>query len=479
MQKKFIQNLVFLLFLNILVKPFWLLAIDRGVQNAVGHEEYGLYFALFNFTFLFQILLDFGINSFNNRNIAQYPILISKYFSSIISLKILLVLLYLLFIVTLGLILGYTERSFKLMLFLAFNMVLASYISYLRSNISALHHFKTDSIFSVMDKALMIFLCGIALWTDVLGTDFRIEWFIYIQSISYFITAFLAFIFVHSKAGFFRFRFNFLFFRLIIKNSYPFALLSIFIAVYTRIDGVMIERMLADGKNEAGIYASGYRILDAFNMIAFLFGTLLLPIFSRMIKNREDVVPLVKTSFSLFLYPAFIIVVACFCFRHEIMNVLYHVTGDYNARIFGFLMLNFLSMGSVYIFGALLTANNSLRFLNIISCAGMISNIFLNYLLIPKYHAYGAVLATLITQSVISLLQILKSLKLFHISFSFNHVFKAGLFAIIILILFSFFMTFEQNWVLNMFIPAVLGFLIVFVFKLVNIKDLIRFLLPG
>ena len=72
MQKKFITNLAFLLFLNILIKPFWLLGIDRSVQNATGADVYGAYYALFNFSFLFNILLDMGITNFNNRNMQNY-----------------------------------------------------------------------------------------------------------------------------------------------------------------------------------------------------------------------------------------------------------------------------------------------------------------------------------------------------------------------------------------------------------------------
>ncbi len=36
MQKKFITNLALLLLLNLLIRPFWILGIDRAVQNAVS-----------------------------------------------------------------------------------------------------------------------------------------------------------------------------------------------------------------------------------------------------------------------------------------------------------------------------------------------------------------------------------------------------------------------------------------------------------
>ena len=90
MQKTFIKNLALLLALNLLIKPFWVFGIEREVQEVVKTENYGLYFALFNFSFLLNILLDFGITNFNNKNIAQNNHLITKHFSSILVLKLML-----------------------------------------------------------------------------------------------------------------------------------------------------------------------------------------------------------------------------------------------------------------------------------------------------------------------------------------------------------------------------------------------------
>ena len=93
MKKFFVTNLFFLLALNILIKSFWILGIDRSVQNAVSAQDYGVYYALFNFTYLFNIILDFGIVNYNNRMIARHTNLLSKYFARIIPLKIILSLI--------------------------------------------------------------------------------------------------------------------------------------------------------------------------------------------------------------------------------------------------------------------------------------------------------------------------------------------------------------------------------------------------
>ena len=91
MKRKFIWNLLLVVVLNILIKPFYILGVDAEVINRVGASVYGNYFALINFSFLLNIILDLGITNFNVKNIAQHHHLLDKHFSGIITLRFLLV----------------------------------------------------------------------------------------------------------------------------------------------------------------------------------------------------------------------------------------------------------------------------------------------------------------------------------------------------------------------------------------------------
>src|SRR5205823_5367300 len=101
-------NLAFLLTINLLIKPFWILGIDRAVQNTVSAQHYGTYSALFNFSFLFNILLDLGITNYNNFNIARHSHLLQKHVSGIIVLRLLLSLGFFIISFTTGWILAYS-----------------------------------------------------------------------------------------------------------------------------------------------------------------------------------------------------------------------------------------------------------------------------------------------------------------------------------------------------------------------------------
>jgi O-antigen/teichoic acid export membrane protein len=255
-KRKFITNLILVIFLNLLVKPFWIFGIDRTVQNVVGADQYGFYFSLLSFSLLLNILLDIGITNFNNRTIAQEPHLLREYFSRIIVLKFLLAVFYMIVCLAVGLVIGYTSVQFRMLIFLIINQFLASFLLYLRSNISGLQFFRTDSLISVLDRTIVIIICGALLWGNITDTQFRIEWFVYAQTAAYLITVVVAFLIVLSKTEFLRPKPDLKYFTSILKKSYPFALLILLMSFYNRIDSVMLERILINGKTEAGIYAS-------------------------------------------------------------------------------------------------------------------------------------------------------------------------------------------------------------------------------
>ena len=103
-RKSFLGNLLLLVGLNLLIKPFWIFGIEVSVQNLVGTEAYGLYFTLFNLTFIFNMLLDMGTTSFNNRSIARDREALQHYFPRILTLRLLLGGLYALVMLGAGLL---------------------------------------------------------------------------------------------------------------------------------------------------------------------------------------------------------------------------------------------------------------------------------------------------------------------------------------------------------------------------------------
>lgn len=415
MQQKFLGNLIFLLAVNLLVKPFYVLGIDRAVQNEVGAEAYGSYFALFNLSLILNILLDLGITNYNNRNISQHGHLLGKYFTRIVALRLVLAVGYAVICLGVGLVFGYDAKQLGMLALLCLNQFLLAGVLFLRSNVAGLQLFRTDSILSILDRTLLIAGCGALLWGGIVSGPFRIEWFVWMQTAALSITLATALTVVLSKGGSFNFRWDTSLFRSVLRGSLPFALLILLMSVYGRIDSVMLERILPDGDLQAGIYAQAFRLLDAANMIGYLFAGLLLPMFSRMLKQREDIRPLARLGAKLLLLPTLALALASFFHGKEIMESLYDSHAQASGQVLGLLMFSFIPMAGTYVFGTLLTANGSLRQLNIIAIGGVVSSIGLNLLLIPTMGPAGAATACLITQSITFLLQMALAVRMFSI----------------------------------------------------------------
>ncbi len=486
MQKKFLKNLLLLIFLNLLVKPLWIFGIDRQVQNLVGPEEYGLYFTILNFSFLFFIFLDLGITNFNNRNIAQNNQLLSKHLAGIGTMKMLLGFVYALVIFVVAWFNKYDGRAFYLLAWIGFNQFLLSFILYLRSNLNGLLLFKTDSIISILDRLLMIFICGFLLWTGWFDATFSIEWFVYGQTAAYVVTMLIALTAVLNKAGKLRFNWNLPFFIMIIKKSLPFASLVLLMSFYNRIDPVLIQRILGGdlGYQQAGVYSQAFRLLDAGQNFAYLFAVLLLPLFAKMIANNQNVEHLVKLSFSMLVAGTLIIAVSMSTYSYEIMQLMYQQMADetvhhyglrieQSAIIFSVLMFSFVAISSNYVFGTLLTANNNMKLLNLVALGGVVINMGLNFYLIPIFQSVGSAYAGMSAQVFTAIFQLVLAWRLFGFRLNYSLIIR-----FLVLTLFlggsAFFVknNMDISWKMGLLLLLTGGMTASFVLRLLNLREL-------
>jgi O-antigen/teichoic acid export membrane protein len=475
MKKFFITNLIFLLTLNILIKSFWILGIDRGVQNALPASEYGVYYALFNFTMLFNILLDCGITNFNNRIIAQNSILLKQYFSKIIPIKIMLSVAYIIIVFIVATISGYNSYDCYLLFWLCLIQIFSSIISYLRSNISALMLFKTDSVISVLDKALMIIICSFLLWGNVLKGKFKIEYFIYAQVVSLFLTLLVALCICLIKTGFIRIKWNWQFIAVIFKYGFPYALLALLMSFYNKMDSVMLERILPDNGVASGIYASGFRLIDAVNVVSYLFSVILLPLFAKMIKEKQKINDILKISSHIIILVTVSFVIISVLYSNELMALLYNKHIVESARVYRILSFCFIPISLTYIFGTLLTANGSLKKLNIVAALGMILNIGCNLILIPKFKEVGSAYTSVIAQSITAILQVIIALKIFKIRFSLKYALKLSSFVVCLVLIGVLIHIISINWISKIIISLCLFVISSFIFNIFNIKEIVSY----
>ena len=472
MNRKFIVNIAFLVLLNLLIKPFWFLGIEVSVQNRLSNETYGLFFSLLSFSMIFNFLLDFGITNFNNREIARHNHLLSKYFSNIVGIKLFLGLVYAVLCIAGSMFMGYGWLEISLLLVLIFNQFLSSFILYLRSNINGLLMFVADSVLSVLDKVLMIVFLSVLLWTNIADGAFKVQWFVYSQTAAYLVTAAVAFILVSRKCTFVSVTFNLKYLIVVVRKSLPFSILVLLMMLYNRVEPVLLVKLLPDGNAQAGIYAQGFRILEVFSNFAYLFPVLLLPLFSKMLKNRENINELVSLSSSLMLLPFLSIAVSCSVFGAQIMEMLYHEPEA--GALFSVLIFGIVGISITYLYGTLLTANGNLKYLNIMAATTVAMNITLNLILIPRFKAQGAAWASLITQSLSALVQMLLAYHILKLKWASSRIFKIILWFLLMAVGVYLIKQNVRNWFIGFIGIPMLGIFLLMATQLLKIKELIN-----
>ena len=491
MQNRFIKNIIFLLFLNLLVKPFWILGIDREVQNLLGDASYGTYQALFNFSYLFYILLDLGITNFNSRNIAQDPKNLSKHFGGLTEIKLLLGLLYAVVIFVVGYFCGYNEGlKLKLLFWCGLNQILLSFILFLRSNIQGLLLFKHDSILSVFDRVLAIVIMCLVLWSGWFPREkFNVIWYLQGQTVAYIVTLVFALTIVLRHAEHLSFKLNFQFFKEILRQSLPFAVLVLLMSVYSRIEPVLLERLLDDNGVQAGFYSRAYRLFDAGNNISNLFAIMLLPMFAATLTKKLELNNLVKTSFNVIVAMAGIVMIMCVFYRHEIMHLMYNpeeaeteaaylLRIDQYAKVFPLLMGSFFCLSTTYVFGTLLTANGSLKQLNLVAAAGVVINILLNLIVIPRFKAVGAACTSLSVQAVTAFLQYLLAKHILKLEIDGRYWIHILVFLVTVVVVTYLVKQLNFNWMIGFVIAFAINCGAIFFTRLLSLKEIVSLILP-
>lgn len=470
MNREFLINLLFLIGINLIIKPFYVFGIDLQVQNTVGKEAYGLYFALFNFSYIFQIFSDLGLQQYNNRNIAQHNYLLDKYFSSILTLKLGLGLVFFLLSFMTALLLGYEWEAMYLLVFLLFNQLFITFTFFFRSNISGLQHYRVDSLLSISDKLMMIIGCIPFLYFPL--WQMTIQKFVYLQTASFGLTSLIGYIltrrYLSRKINF---NWNPPLFRAILKQSLPFASVVLLMSLYTRIDAVMIERLLPNrGDAEVGVYAAGYRLLDAVNMIGFLFAGLLLPMFAKMLKGKENIVPLLSLSGRIMLVITISFSIAVCFHATDITALMYTDNSIYMTEVMILLILGFNAIGVIHIAGTLLTANGNLKQMNFVFVLGVIVNIVTNYFLVQYYGAWGAAITTIISQSFVAIIEMVLVRQFFQVEFRVHFLTQLIFFLAIVYSINIILLQVEIIWYLQFILAGLGSLLAAFLTKMLSVK---------
>lgn len=424
MKQNFLGNIFLMILANLLIKPIWILGIDRNIQLTVGDSNYGQYTALLNLSMVFSIMLDFGLTNFNNREVAKDTAKAAVFFGNIITVKFILFFIYSLILGIVAVSMGYASDALWLLFYIIIMQFCNSVLQFLRSNISAHHHFKADAFISILDKTLMIICFGILLLNSRWHAFITIKNFVFVQIVCYLVSIFTAYIL--NKKYFSKSTFQISVNEMwhIFKQSLPLAILVLLMTLYTRSDMFILERLANDGAEASGKYQKCYRLLDAFNMIGFMFAGMLLPMFSRLLSQQKSIGSLLKMSTNILLPSALAIsFFSCFyCF--DMMQLFYKSTSINLAIAFAITMASFPALCIMNIYSTALSAGVYLKQLIIVAGIAAILSIGFNCYTSKEWGYVAAPIIALGVQTLVASSYIFLCIKKFNLKFKWNFIFK-------------------------------------------------------
>ncbi len=432
MRAAFVKNLLWLQLLNWLVKPLWILWIEREIQLRMGDGWYGVYSLHFNLVLLFAVLLDAGLNSYVSREIAAHGRLLHP--KRMFFLRLGLGLVYVVLVLLVARVQNGIEAEF--LLFALINQILASVVLMLRSVLQGKQRFVSDSWLSVIDRLVALAICTwmlksftVAMFASEGGVlNFQVaQFFGYATAL----VVGLVLVFWKGKGAMEGASDGAVASQKTLgdwgKEVVWFGVMALAMSLFTRIDVQMIQRyagtLAQQGYEEIGLYAKGYRLLDAALIFSTLLSTQLLPLLSKRIAAGEDSRPIMDIGFRLVFMVSVGVASAAWFYGDFLMNWLYHGQKELGSvteaggvevlrtmvyspqilkvsMIFKVLMLAFVPMSLVHVFGTYVTAAGQMRWLAQLALVCVVINVAFNYSEIPKVGALAAAVGCLLTQWV-------------------------------------------------------------------------------
>ncbi|WP_262710087.1 oligosaccharide flippase family protein [Hymenobacter aquaticus] len=389
--KKFFGNISFVVLLNLLVKPGWVV-VENLVQDRLGHAVFGTFTALLNWTLIVASVSDLGTTQLTTKRMAANPEFLGEYFPTLLPLKGWLSVLFLGLMVGSGWLLGYRGHTLTLLALTGASLLVTQYTQFLRGTLQAHQRFNTDAVLSVLEKALLL-LFVLAL----LPVGITLDRYVGARSVAVLFTFVVLYALVTRLYGRVRFKLKWDHARGLLKASLPLALITLVYGLNERVDMLMLERLASPA--EAGYYAAAYRWVDAIMMYLWTVLPLFFAKFAFVTGKREEQQELLWFGQRVVTVPL-LFVCAFVLFRGEVLFWQFtHSTGPELARMtlsLKILFVNVLVHAFFAIYSTLLTSTNHEKPVSGLVAGSIGLNVVLNVLLLPRYGAVAAALNTLL-----------------------------------------------------------------------------------
>lgn len=251
-------------------------------------------------------------------------------------------------------------------------------------------------------KSKAILLAKFSFFAIIISTIFKVTllyfhvnvyWFSFSYSFDVIILFYLLLIGMRHQGKYI----SFSFFRRVIlfdllRKSYPIIISSLLVVLYTRLDQVMILKMM--GSESLGVFSVAVKISESYSFIPVAVVTAFFPLIINNKNNDSNIRTYFDLVFASAFFSALLVILFSWLFLEDIFGQAY--TGSFSVLSITVFSTVFAVMGAAstnYLVVINLTYMRLIRAL-----VGLIVNFILNIILIPRFGIIGAAYASLFSQ---------------------------------------------------------------------------------
>lgn len=357
----------------------------------IGFGKYSFVFALLSF---FTVFIAFGMDTLVIREVAKDKSKSNAFLINSAALKSFLSLISWLVIIFLIAVLKKEPKINLGIIIIGFSLLPNSIVGSFEAIFSAYEKMEYNTLIEIFFRVVIVGLGLLVIFLDYgLIT-------IFLVSLVASILAFLFCTYIYTnKIGKIKIEINYNLCKNLLKMSYAFALTGVFVAIYHRIDTVMLSIMKGDAP--VGWYGAAYGLTESFLFIPAAICSAVFPVLSKLYGESKKSFNLAyKRSFKFLLLLAVPVGVGITVLADKIIPLVYKPEFDNSIialRILiwavAFIFLNAIMTSTLYV-------ANKQKVVAKMTLVLVILNIGLNYFFIPRYSYVGASWTTVITEMV-------------------------------------------------------------------------------
>lgn len=374
---------------------FFLLILLILAGRYLGDINYGIFTFSLAFVFIVEIFADFGLSELSQRSVARDKNLAGKYFGNLLVWKLITsTVVFAVLVLIINLLKSSSEIRFTVYL-LGLAYILRSFKSTCRALFRAFERFGLDCLTMYIERSSLLAIGVVVL---ILGgglVGFALV-FVVVRAFDLVLTfGILSWKIVKIVP-----KFDFTFLKKLQIEALPFGLFAVIITLYSYTDTVMLSFMRTDA--EVGWYNAAYKIYEGLTVFPIIICVVLYPRLSQLFVLNKKAHSLLSSKAVKYMFIiSFPIIICGIMLSKNIINILFGREFQNSVVALQILLLGVAFIFQIRLFQIILNSIDKQKVVMYVGLAGLIVNVFLNLLLIPRYGFKGAAATTVASELMV------------------------------------------------------------------------------